>query len=173
MQVQVATPFVQQSQAATEVVLGSIAVYRGVKKVLSLFVFYILVVVSIPIIPLVLISFWVVLLNVRIRLKRALKTKIEITKYNYDILRKEYDFLHNIQQKVLKSGLPEMTSLDSPFIGLFHIRAIVRIFNTRKNALELAFHSLDPKPTSFDDLLPSLTEDELWRNRTKAYDYLQ
>jgi amino acid transporter len=172
MQAQAVTPFVQQSQAASEVVLGSIAVYRGVKKVLSIFAFYLLVIISIPIIPLVLICFWVVLLNVRVRLKKALRTEVEITTSNYASLRKEYDFLQTIQQKVVSSGLPENISLDNTFMGIFHIRAIVRIFNTRKHALESAFNSLNPKTTSFDDILVPLKEDELWRNRTKAYDYL-
>lgn len=172
MQAQAVTPFAQQSQAATEVVLGSIAVYRGVKKVLSIFVFYLLIIISIPFLPLVLIYFWVVLLNVRVRLKKALRTEVDITTSNYANLRKEYDFLQTIQQKVVNSGLPENISLDNAFMGLFHIRAIVRIFNTRKHALETAFNSLNPKTTSFDEILIPLKEDELWRNRTKAYDYL-
>lgn len=172
MQAQVLTPFVQQSQAATDVVLGTLVVYRGVKKVLSIFAFYLLIIVSIPFIPLVLIFFWVVLLNVRVRLKKALRTEVEITTSNYASLRKEYDFLLLIQQKVITSGLPVSTSLDSAFMGIFHIRAIVRIFNTRKHALESAFNSLNPKTTSFDEILVPLKEDELWRNRTKAYDYL-
>lgn len=172
MQAQAVTPFVQQSQAATEVVLGSIAVYRGVKKVLSIFAFYILVIVCIPIVPLALMCLWLLLLNVRLRLKKELKTEIEITTSNYASLRKEYDILQSIQQKVVSSGLPENTSLDNPFMGFFHIRAIVRIFNTRKHALESAFNSLNPKSTSFDGILVPLKEDELWSNRTKAYDYL-
>lgn len=172
MQAQALTPFSQQSQAATEVVLGLIAVYRGVKKVLSIFVFYLLVIVSIPILPMVLICFWIVLLNVRVRLKKALKTEIEITTANYSSLRKEYDFLILIQQKVINSGLPENISLDNAFMGIFHIRAIVRIFNTRKYALEFVFNSMNPKPTSLDEILVPLKEDELWKNRTKAYDYL-
>ncbi len=172
MQLQAITPFAQQSQAVTEVVLGVIAVYRGVKKVLSIFAFYLLAIVSIPILPLVFICFWIVLLNVRVRLKKALKTEVNITTSNYASLRKEYDFLQSIQQKVLNSGLPENISLDNTFMGLFHIRAIVRIFNTRKDALESAFNSLNPKTTSFDDILVPLKEDDLWRNRAKAYDYL-
>jgi len=172
MQAQAVTPFVQQSQAATEVVLGSIAVYRGVKKVLSVFAIYFIAIISIPILPLALFGFWLVLLNVRLRLKKALRTEVEITTSNYASLRKEYDFLQTIQQKVVSSGLPENISLDNAFMGIFHIRAIVRIFNTRKHALESAFNSLDPKPTSFDEILVPLKEDELWRNRTKAYDYL-
>ena len=172
MQAQVITPFAQQSQAATEVVLGTIAVVRGVKKVLSISAFYILVIVCIPILPLALICLWFVFLSVRIRLKKALRTEVEITTSTYASLRKEYEFLQTIQQKVVNSGLPENISLDSSFMGLFHIRAIVRIFNTRKHALESAFNSLNPKTTSFDEILVPLKEDELWRNRTKAYDYL-
>lgn len=172
MQTQVLSPFVQQSQAATEVVLGSVAVFRGVKKVLSIFAFCLLVIISIPILPLVLICFWVILFNIRLRLKKALRTEIEITSSNYASLRKEYDFLLQIQRKLASSGLTENASLDSSFMGVFHIRAIVRIFNTRKAALESAFNSLNPKTTSFDEILVPLNEDELWRNRAKAYDYL-
>lgn len=172
MHAQAITPFAQQSQAATEVVLGTIAVVRGVKKVLSIFAFYLLVIVCIPILPLVLICFWIVLLNVRLRLKKALRTEIEITTSNYASLRKEYDFLKTIEQKVVSSGLQENISFDNAFMRLFHIRAIVRIFNTRKKALESAFISLNPKTTSFDEILVPLKEDDLWRNRTKAYDYL-
>lgn len=169
---QVYTPFVQQSQAATEVVLGALAVYRGVKRVLSIFVFSLLVIVAIPSNPLILLFFYIVLFNIRVRLKKALKTEIEIMTSTYASLRKEYDLLLTIEQKVASSGLPENISLDSSFMKLFHIRAIVRIYNTRKQALESAFSSLYPKTTSFDKILVSLNEDELWINRTKAYDYL-
>lgn len=105
------------------------------------------------------ICIWFVLLSVRIRLKRALRTEVEVSTSTYAGLRKEYDFLQTIQLKVVSTGLPENISLDYAFMGLFHIRAIVRIFNTRKHALESTFSALNPKTTSFDEILVQLKED--------------
>lgn len=51
MQAQAIKPFAKLSQAATEEVLGTIAVVRGVKKAISISAFYILVILCIPILP--------------------------------------------------------------------------------------------------------------------------
>ncbi len=172
MQVQVTTPFVQQSQAATQVILAPYAFYQGIKRFLSTFGIYFLAVVSIPILPLGLIYLWIIMFRIRLGLAKAIRSNVDITIMNYSQIRREYDALQIIQQKIVNSGIDNLTGFGSLVINIFQIRAIVKIFRRRIFDLEESLHSMDPKATALDGFLIPVKEDELWRNRTKAYDYL-
>jgi hypothetical protein len=172
MQAHALTPFSQQSQAASQVILGPYAFVQGVKKLGSVLVFYLLVLVLSPVLLIVLGYLWILLWRSRKQLSKELYTQINLTSDNYSNFRQEYLLIKNIRQRVLALSIPKLSSTDKIALRFFQVSATADILESRIVKLETAISSLNPKPTSNDDILVPVSEDELWGNRTKAYTYI-
>jgi hypothetical protein len=172
MQAQVLTPFSQQSQAASQVILGHYAFIQGVKNLGSAAIFYLLVIFLSPVLLIAVSYIWFLLRSARKELSKAVDTPILLTSANYSRFRQEYLLLKSLRQKVLAMGLSTLSASDKIALRIFHVSSIVDIFESRITKLETVLSSLNPKPTSSDDVLVPISEDELWHNRTTAYEYL-
>jgi len=172
IQMQIAAPIVQQSQAATQVILSLFAFFQGIKRLVSVVGVWFLILISLPLLPFFLAYLWILFFRLRLKLSKYVRPSIDITDSNYTQLRREYDALLLIDHKVKSSGLDMPKGLGKNFLNLMQISAMIGIFKARVFALETAFHSLDPKTTLQNEFLIPVSENELWNNRTKAYNYL-
>ena len=172
MEAQLSSSFVQQSQAASQVILGQFVFIQGLKKLGSLVLTYSILILFSPLILIVGIYLWFLVRHARIKLTKAIHTNIEITLYTYPKLKQEHAQLLNLKLKISTMGLPKLETMDKIIIRFFQVRAFIDIFESRIKALENVIKSLNPSTTSKDDILVPISESELWNNRTKAYDYL-
>ena len=170
MQVQPITPFVQQSQAAVQVILGAQAFYRGLLRfagaVRSTAVFVFL---GLPAIA----ALWMLLRLIFLRLSRSLQLVVKVSLSSYSQLRREYDALQVNQQRLYQVEHLNAEKLPWWLRGIAaQIRKIGHLNNLRLQAIAKELELLDPKPTPADARLQPLKEADLWQRRNKAYDYL-
>jgi len=170
MQAPFSTSFVQQSQAAVQVILGAQAIYRGLGRfadaVRTTAVFVLL---GLPAIA----ALWLLLRWIRHQLARSLQTGVQVSFSNYAYLRGEYDALDTNRQKLHKLENLDLKKLPWWLRGIaFQIRKIGELNKVRLQAIGKELQALDPKPLPADAQLQPLTEAGLWQRRTKAYDYL-
>jgi hypothetical protein len=170
MQANSITPFVQHSQAAVQVILGAQAVYTGMKRSAGeVWDKILFVLIGLPAIGV----FWLFLRWMRHKIAKSFQQEAELTSDNYTSLRKEFDSLDSVREKLEKLQNLDNKRLPWYLRGVIgQVKAIGTLIIQRSQKIAATLQSLDPVPTPADGTLRPLKEDELWKQRNQAYDYL-
>jgi hypothetical protein len=90
---------------------------------------------------------------------------------NYKQARLEFDRLNKICQLGLSVSGAEISNIPFLFRGVFRLTSdIFQLIQNRRDALKTVLLKLDLDAPCTDLLQPS-SEEMLWQNRTKAYEY--
>jgi hypothetical protein len=162
--------FIHDTSVATNFFNGSQRIYSALTSVFNKLA---ILTIGFPIIMFL----WGVLYYLRNRIIKASNfSKITLNYNNYKDLRVQYDTLSGLLSELPNTDKLKQSLHNIPFVFRGIAKEVIFIKDAmidRHNAIDGVLKSLNKINTSKSKgLLTPVSEDDLWQNRTKVYDYL-